>query len=72
MKSLPLIILAVLLMGFIMGCAGNLPPEKLTTVTPSGESSQASQTNQVSSEATNQVDTTVLDDTDTVQIGEMV
>jgi hypothetical protein len=69
MRYLPLIILTVLMMGLIMGCTGNVPPEKLTTVTTPGESVQASQ---VSSEASSQVDTTVLDDTDTVQIGEMI
>ena len=63
MKYLPWIILAILMMGLIVGCAstGTPPTSSATTDTAT-----------VATEAGNAVNSAVIDDTQEVQIGEMI
>ena len=63
MKYLPLMILAVLMMGLIVGCANTVTPEPVKATTDTAT---------VATEAGNAVNSAVIDDTQEVQIGEMI
>jgi hypothetical protein len=70
MKYLPLVILAVLVMAFIIGCASR---GTVTQDITSGNSQQAAvQQSDVVTQATAQVDSAIIDDSEEVQIGEMI
>jgi hypothetical protein len=72
MRYLPLILLAVLMMGLIVGCANTGTPEPIKTTTPTTATAAGTTTATVATEAGNAVDSTVIDDSQEVQIGEMI
>jgi len=70
MKYLPLVILAVLMAAFIIGCVSK---GTTTQDASSGDSAQAAtEPAEVVTQATAQVESAMIDDSQEVQIGEMI